>query len=73
MKLVKSDVGRLCLVKWDDIGRIECMLLEIDRGNKEAKVYSFVNESIEGVPFGQIVELGGSVTPNTLLESQVGK
>ena len=72
MKLLKGDVGRLCLVKWDDIGRVESMLLEIsnDRKYKEAKVFDFNSRVIHNIEWSQVVEKNGYVTPNSLLASR---
>jgi len=66
MKVRKSDVGRLCMVRWDDIGRIECMVVDHDH-NGYVQVYNFSDRKIETVDeSSQIVELGKFVTPNDL-------
>ena len=69
MRISKSDIGRLCLVKWDDCGRVESMILEVDVSDKEVKVYSFTNRIIQRADFSQIIETGEYVTPNGILES----
>lgn len=41
MKLKKSDIGRWITVKWDDIGRTDCLLVEINNeGRKYAKIFT---------------------------------
>ena len=72
MKLLKNDVGRLCLVKFDDVGRIEGMIVGIDDDRKSVNVYFFNDQKVDTlVAASQIVEKGTYVTPNGILESQV--
>ena len=72
MRLNKGDVGRSCLVKYDDIGRVEGMIVEIDDNRKMADVYVFTDRAIDkSVEVCQISELGDHVTPNGILESMV--
>jgi len=70
MRLLKGDVGRRCLVEWDDVGRAESMILEVDDGGREAKVYNFSSRAVDSVDSTQVVERNEYVTPNGLLISQ---
>ena len=71
MKLLKRDVGRLCLVKWDDIGRVESMIVEVDDNYKSCNVYDFNAHCLHSVDASQVVEKSGYVTPNAILESRI--
>ena len=71
-KLKRSDVGRLCLVRWDDIGRVECMLL--DHGEDSyPKVFNFSDRRIDTLDDkDQIVEMSNHyVTPNSITHSDI--
>ena len=71
MKIRKADVGRLALVKWDDIGRVECMIVDHDRCGYPV-VYNFNDRKLDTLDdHKQVVEMGDFVTPNGLLESRV--
>lgn len=39
IKLKQSDVGRFCLVKWDDVGLRESIILEVDSDRRWVKVF----------------------------------
>ena len=69
MKLLKGDVGKLCLVKYDDIGRTEGMIVGIDDDKRGANVYVFSSQTVDSVDADQIVETGVYVTPNGIMES----
>lgn len=65
-KLKKNDVGHLCLVKWDDVGRQEGMLIEVDDDGKRGKIFN--DKDIQNVESEQVVKVGNAVTPNSLVE-----
>jgi hypothetical protein len=69
MKVKKSDVGRLCLARWDDIGRVECMIVDVNRAvlDRDIHVYDFSSRQLKVLDRSQIVELGKFVTPNNLV------
>ena len=71
MKLNKSDVGKLALVKWDDIGRVDSMIVEVDDDRKGGKLYDFNSRVLQSFESSQVVEINGYVTPNSILESLV--
>jgi hypothetical protein len=48
IRLKKSDVGRWITVRWDDIGRVDCLLVEhFDDGTH--RVFSPINRSMERI------------------------
>jgi hypothetical protein len=68
MKIRKSDIGRQVLVKYDDVGRLEGMIIGIEEYEtphhfREAKVFFFNDNVIDDVEMSQIVELGERVAP----------
>jgi len=67
MKVRKSDIGRLCLARWDDIGRVECMIVDHDH-NGYVQVYNFSERQLDTLDCpSQIVEMGKFVTPNGIV------
>ena len=69
MKIRKDDIGKSVLVKFDDVGRIEGMLIDIVEHSvphnfKEAKVFFPNDKTIDDVEFCQIVEIGKRVQIN---------
>ncbi len=64
-----SDVGRLCLVKWDDIGRVECLITSADIGNQTIEIFMFADKCTDTVSHDEIAEFGNHITPNSILES----
>ena len=73
MRLNKQDVGKLCLIKWDDIGRVDSMIVDIDDDRKGADVFDFSSKTLRNVDLDQIVQIDGFVTPNGILPSLVRK
>lgn len=72
MKILRNgDIGKLCLVKWDDVGRVESMLVQVDDDHRYGKVYDFNACVLRTVEASQVVEIGDRVTPNGILESQL--
>ena len=70
-RLKKRDTGRLCLVKFDDIGKVTGMITNV-HDRRFADVFIFSERYIDShVEAGYITELGDYVTPNGLLESLV--
>ena len=63
MRLSKRDSGRWCTVKFDDIGRVDGLIVQINTEFKSADVYIAASNSIEDVEFNQIVELRDYVNP----------
>lgn len=59
MKIKKSDVGRWVTVKWDDVGRRDSILVEID--NKSGKVFE-PHRGLETICLTQITEKREYVT-----------
>lgn len=67
----KSDVGRVCQVKYDDIGLVTGMIVEISDDNKDFKIYIFASKTLANEDYDQIESIGAYVTPNGILESRV--
>jgi hypothetical protein len=64
MKIRKRDVGKKCLVRYMDAGRVECMIVEIlDTGS--VRVFEFGNRSCDTVDQKQICEIGDFVMAYT--------
>ena len=59
----KSDQGRVALVRWDDVGRKDMMILEVDDDGKEARAWDFSDCYIQRVSHEQICEIGKVVSP----------
>ena len=56
MKLKKSDIGRWATVKWDDVGRVDCLIVDINQSSKTLRIFEpFKGTSTVG--FSQITEL----------------
>jgi hypothetical protein len=64
MRLSKRDAGRHCTVKYTDSGRMDGILLYVDRENRGAAVYLFADQTLDqSVDFSQVVELRDYVEP----------
>lgn len=66
MKVTKSDVGRTCIVQYDDIGKVEGMVVEVDTdpGTKCAKVFTFYDRNLDpSIDLEQILSLGDYICP----------
>jgi len=57
----KSDQGRVALVRWDDTGREDMMILEVDDDGREAKAFHFSGRYMQRVTHTQVCEIGGFV------------
>jgi hypothetical protein len=55
LKIKKSDVGRWITVKWNDVGRIDCVLVNVDMESKSAKVFE-PHGNLHTVELNQILE-----------------
>lgn len=67
MKIKKSDIGRVAMVQFDDVGKIEGILVSIHEysvptSHKEASVFFLYDKSVEKVEMSQIVGLGKRIT-----------
>jgi hypothetical protein len=69
--LKQSDAGRLCLVEYDDIGRVEGMITDICDNRRTAGVFIFMDRKMDSVvDKDQIVEINDYAMPNGILKSQ---
>lgn len=62
MKVTKSDIGKSCLVEFDDIGRTEGMILDSSE-SPWVQVFLFHDKTIDNVEPNQIIEMGPFVKP----------
>ena len=60
----QNDVGRLCLVRFDDIGRQEALIIEINPEDKDLRIFSFATRSLQRVQYDMIVEINDYIIPN---------
>ena len=70
MKIRKNDIGKAVLVRYDDVGRLDGILIDIvehslpprnsqpPRHFKQAKVFFLSDNVIDDVEFSQVVEIG---------------
>ena len=56
MKVLKDDVGKVVLVRFDDIGRMEGILVE--KEEMRAKVFFPSDNTLENLELSQIIEVG---------------
>ena len=63
MKVSKNDVGKTCLVWYDDVGRIEAMILDVDIQDRHITVFGFDRRSTSIEDFDQILSIGSQVRP----------
>ena len=57
VKVNKSDTGRWVSVKWDCVGRKDCLLVEVDLDNDYGKVYEpHEKDGLVKIDLNQIVE-----------------
>jgi len=58
IKIKQSDVGRWVTVKWDDVGRIDSLLVDYDKDGKYgyARVFEPYNNRLTTITMDQIVE-----------------
>lgn len=62
MKVIRDDIGKSVLVKFDDVGRVEGVLIDVVRAPnsnfRRATIFFPYDNTIDDVEFGQIVEVG---------------
>lgn len=54
-KFKKSDIGRWVTVKWNDVGRRDCVLVELNHDKTRATVFEPYGE-LHGITGDQLVE-----------------
>ena len=54
-KIKQSDVGKWVTVKWNDVGRRDSLLVEVDIRNKSAKVFEPFGE-LHNIELDQIID-----------------
>jgi hypothetical protein len=58
LKVKKSDVGKWVSVKWDCVGRIDCLLVYADVENGDGRVYEPHDvDGLQWISLDQIVEV----------------
>lgn len=63
MKFKKRDIGKTCLVRWDDSGIMQAMIVAIDDDKKEARVFSFATSTLDRITSDQVEKIGNFVLP----------
>lgn len=63
MKPGKNSAGKLCVVEFDDTGRMDGMLLEEASIDGSWRVYCFGDQIVHAVGNEQIIEIGDLVRP----------
>lgn len=63
MKILQRDVGKFCLVKWDDVGIVEGLIIDVD-GN-DVKIFS--DDHINRATKDQIRQIGKRISFKTEL------
>lgn len=66
-KFRKGDVGRSCLVRWDDLGLTQEMIIEVDDDRKEATSFCFATSNTNRITIDQIAKIGNFVYPPKML------
>ena len=65
MKVKKCDIGCRCTVEYDDIGRVDAML--VGKGNCQIReawiVFVFATNNTDTVEQDQIIEIGAPIRP----------
>ena len=59
MRISKRDVGRWCTVKYDDVGRIDALIVDVNPDDKNVDIFApaFEGEGTNNVDFSQVKEL----------------
>ena len=63
MKPGKNSAGKLCVVEFDDIGRVDAMLLEEASIDGSWRVFNFATQTVNAVGNDQIIDIGDHVRP----------
>jgi hypothetical protein len=58
-----DDIGRLALVRYDDVGRVDTMVIKINNEGRDADVYDFACKHLANVGHDQVCEIGGYIQP----------
>jgi len=61
MLIKKTDIGRMCLVQYDDTGRVNGILVDCETDETDVKVFSFATRELLNVNKSQVVALGDHV------------
>lgn len=62
MQTKKSDIGKLCVIEYDDIGRVDALLLDKNELGFQ-QVYVFALKLVDTIDADQIIEIGDIITP----------
>jgi hypothetical protein len=57
MKIRKGDTGRWCTVKFEDVGRVDGIIINVNPEFKSLDVYIPALDTVEDPDFSQIVEI----------------
>ncbi len=60
-KVQSRDVGRWVTVKWDDCGRVDSLLIEVE--DKGGRVYEPMDGQTHSISLDQVVEIRDYVVP----------
>jgi len=61
IRVNKCDCGRRIMVRWDDIGTVEGLLVQAENDSTDLKVFSFCDDELNRVDRGQVVSLGDRI------------
>ena len=62
MQLKTRDIGHSCIVQYDDPGKVEGIIVEIDFQGRDAKVFAPSDNNLDSsVEFSQILSVGKRV------------
>jgi len=64
MKIKKQDVGKQCLVKYDDVGRVEGIIVEAEPDMDYIKLFLFHDHTLVSETPDMVIEIGDYVKPN---------
>lgn len=56
LQVKKSDIGRWVTVKWDDIGRIDSLLVKVESRYKNGLVFEPNDNNLVSIGLDQIIE-----------------
>ena len=64
VKVYEQDIGCACMVQYEDMGRVECMLLGTSQWEGSYVVYRFCDSALDDhVEEDQIISIGKEVRP----------
>jgi len=61
MKVTKNDLGKVVLVKFDDVGRVDGLLVDIEPEHRRANVFFPYDNQLDDIDIDQIVSIGKRV------------